>query len=158
MTTKELISKYPKIFQQYEGNPFDVNWSGVPQGWLPIIDKLCGAIQSYVDNTVIYENGGKRQPPQPECTQMKEKFGGLRFYTNNSDEKVEGMIRMAEYMCDNACEDCGSEQDLGVTRGWISVLCRTCVTKNGDRAMNSWEPKNKDTNGNTEGKGAATGR
>lgn len=157
MTTKELIAKYPKIFQQYEGNPYEVNWYGVPEGWLSVIDKLCGSIQSYVDNTTIYEDGGKRHTPQPVCIQMKEKYGGLRFYVDNSDERVEGMIRMAEYICDNTCEGCGSEKDLGVTRGWISVLCRTCAIASGDRAMNSWEPKNKDTNGNTEREGTATG-
>jgi len=49
---------------------------------------------------------------------------------------------MAEYLCDNACQDCGSEQDLGITSGWISVLCRTCAIANGDCAMNNWKSKN----------------
>lgn len=141
MTTEQLIQKYPKIFKQYEGNPGMVNWYGVPQGWLSIIDKLCGAIQSYVDNTTRYINGNPTNPPQPTLTQMKEKFGGLRFYMEDSDDYVEGMIRMAEYMCDNTCQDCGTEENLGVTSGWISVLCRNCVIGNGDRAMANWKPK-----------------
>jgi len=48
MELHQLVSKYPKIFEQYEGNPHFVNWSGVPKGWLPVIDKLFGAIQSWV--------------------------------------------------------------------------------------------------------------
>jgi hypothetical protein len=145
MTTEQLIQKYPKIFQQYEGNPGMVNWYGVPKGWLDIIDKLCGAIQEYVNSTTRYTKDGPIKPIQPTLTQMKEKFGGLRFYMDNSDDYIEGMIRMAEYMCDNTCQDCGSEQDLGLTKGWISVLCRTCAIGNGDRAMNNWEPKNKES-------------
>lgn len=140
MTTEEIINKYPKIFQQYEGNPGMVNWGGVPNGWLPIIDKLCGAIQDYVDNTNTYINGELKKPTQVVCTQMKEKFGGLRFYCDSVDERVHGMIIMAEYMCQNTCDECGSENDLGVTKGWISIKCRNCIIAHGDRAMASWEP------------------
>jgi hypothetical protein len=143
MTTEELIVKYPKIFQDYEGNPGRVNWYGVPDGWLPVIDKLCGSIQSYIDNVSRYIDGKRVKPKQVTCTQMKEKFGGLRFYADNTDEIVEGMISMAEYICDNKCQDCGSEEDLGLTSGWISVLCRNCAIANGDRAMNTWTSKTK---------------
>lgn len=132
MTLQQLIEKYPKIFQPYEGNPGGINWTGVPKGWLSIIDILCGAIQSYIDNTKTsvanpdYIEGSewKRdditthkfisvQPHQVTCIQMKEKFGGLRFYTNGHDDIVEGMINMAEYLCDNTCEKCGSKEELG---------------------------------------------
>jgi phosphotransacetylase len=141
ITTEEIITKYPKIFEDYQGNPDKVNWYGVPTGWLPIIDKLCGCIQSYIDNHVSYTKDGEYRPAQVTCTQMKEKFGGLRFYTNGHDEMVEGMIRMAEHLCYNTCEECGTEEDLGVTSGWISIKCRNCVISHGDIAMNSWKPK-----------------
>lgn len=161
ITLKDLISKYPKIFQNYEGNPGGVNWTGVPQGWLPIIDKLCGSIQSYIDHTKRsvpnpqYVEGTEWKadditthkyvsimPGQVTCVQMKEKFGGLRFYTNGHDDVVDGMITMAEYLCDNTCDECGSEEDLGITSGWISVKCRKCVIGHGDRAMTNWKSKN----------------
>jgi hypothetical protein len=143
MTTEEIIEKYPKIFQDYEGNPGRSNWHGVPKGWLPIIDKLCGCIQDYIDFHVSYTKAGQYKPTQVTCFQMKEKFGGLRFYTNGHDEVVEGMIKMAEHLCDNTCDQCGTEEDLGMTSGWISVLCRNCVIANGDRAMAGWKPKTK---------------
>jgi hypothetical protein len=140
ITTEELIQKYPKIFQDYEGNPGRVNWYGVPDGWLPVVDKLCGAMQDYIDNTTRYTKDGPKKPEQVTCAQMKEKFGGLRFYTNGNDDEVEGMIRMAEYMCEHTCQDCGSEQDLGQTTGWVSTLCRNCAIAHGDRAMMNWKP------------------
>ena len=146
MTTEEIIQKYPKIFEQYEGNPGMVNWYGVPKGWLPIIDKLCGAIQSYIDNVTRYVDGKPVKTPQVTCAQMKEKFGGLRFYVDGGDDHTDGMIYMAEHLCDNTCQDCGSEQDLGLTQGWISVLCRNCVIGHGDRAMSNWKPKNTQSN------------
>jgi hypothetical protein len=143
MTTEEIINKYPKIFEDYEGNPGRVNWHGVPKGWLPIIDKLCGSMQNYIDNHVTYTKDGVVKPTQVTCSQIKEKFGGLRFYTNGHDDVIEGMITMAEYLCDRTCQDCGSEEDLGLTKGWVSVICRTCVIAHGDRAMASWEPGKK---------------
>lgn len=146
ITTEELIQKYPKIFQDYEANPGRVNWHGVPKGWLPIIDKLCGSIQSYIDNVTRYIDKKPVKTPQVTCTQMKEKFGGLRFYVEGGDDHTDGMIYMAEHLCDNTCQDCGSEQDLGITSGWISVLCRNCVIAHGDRAMNNWKPKNPENN------------
>jgi hypothetical protein len=137
MKTEQLIQKYPKIFKDYEGNPQRVNWHGVPDGWLPIIDKLCGAMQNYIDNHRRYTKDGPVKPEQVTCTQMKEKFGGLRFYTDGHDDVIEGMITMAEYLCDNTCEKCGSEEDLGYTQGWISVMCNACAMGSNRK----WEPK-----------------
>lgn len=141
MSIEELINKYPKIFEDYEGNPDRVNWYGLPKGWISVIDKLCGCMQSYIDNHVNYTKDGKYRPQQVTCSQMKEKFGGLRFYTNGHDNVIEGMISMAEHMCYNTCDECASEEDLGVTSGWVSVKCRKCIIPHGDRAMNAWTPK-----------------
>lgn len=143
ITTSTLIEKHPKIFASYEGNPGNCNWYGVPKGWLPIVDLLCSSIQNYIDHSSKWNKELEKftNPPQVTCIQMKEKFGGLRFYTNGHDEIVEGMIEMAEYMCDNTCQDCGSTSNVGVTTGWISILCQNCVQAHGDRAMQSWKPK-----------------
>lgn len=134
ITLNELIEKYPKIFQDYPGNPGRVNWD-CPDGWLPIIDILCSTIQKYVDNTRTYVEHVEEHPVQVTCSQMKEKFGSLRFYTNGNDDQVEGMIDMAELMCDNTCEVCGTHENLGYTQGWISVRCDKC------KGTAKWEPK-----------------
>ena len=54
--------------------------------------------------------------------QIKEKFGGLRFYYDGGDAEVSGMVRMAEAWADRSCEECGNK---GVRRsgGWIRTLC-----------------------------------
>lgn len=135
-TLEELIAKYPKIFKDYEGNPGRVNWMGISKGWVPIVADLCECIQNYVDHHVSYtKEGGEARPPQVECLQLKEKFGGLRFYTNGHDDVVDGMIKYAEHLCDNTCESCGTREDLGLTKGWIAVLCRKCS----DKAEAKWE-------------------
>lgn len=159
MKTEDIIEKYPKIFENYAGNPGHCNWYGVPEGWLPIIHDLCGSIQDYIDYTSrSYDNPdyieGKlydkndsttwkylqKNPEQVTCTQMKEKFGGLRFYSNNEDDNVMGMIRMAEYLCDHTCQECGTRESVGIiTKGWITTICNACTIPLGDRAIESWQ-------------------
>ena len=59
---------------------------------------------------------------QVVVSQVKEKFGTLRFYYSGGDDTVDGMVRMAESMSALTCEECGVP---GVSRhgGWIRTLC-----------------------------------
>jgi hypothetical protein len=71
-----------------------------------------------------------RYEPVPEevhqvvAVQVKEKFGGLRFYVNGGDEKIHNYISMAESMSYRMCEVCGSPGKL-YTDGWYTTLCPT---------------------------------
>lgn len=112
-SVEELIEKYPKIFKDYKGNPGRVNWS-LPSGWLFLVDKMCSLLQWDTD---------KNNYPQVECLQMKEKFGGLRFYTNGTNDKQEGVISFAESLSNEMCMVCGSIKNIKSTNGWISRYC-----------------------------------
>ena len=64
---------------------------------------------------------------QPKVTwihveQIKEKFGGLRFYYQGGDEHISGMVTMAEVWAGRSCETCGN---VGLRRsgGWVRTLC-----------------------------------
>lgn len=54
--------------------------------------------------------------------QVKEKFGGLRFYYHGGDDVVDGMVRMAESWAANTCETCGEKGTLH-HGGWVRTLC-----------------------------------
>jgi hypothetical protein len=60
--------------------------------------------------------------PQTVVAQVKEKFGGLRFYYEGGDEAVAGMVRMAEAWAEHTCEECG-KPGQSRTDGWIKTLC-----------------------------------
>jgi hypothetical protein len=62
--------------------------------------------------------------PHIEIHQIKEKFGGLRFYFQGGDEYCRGLEAMAEEWASHTCEVCGErgEQRSG---GWIRTLCDT---------------------------------
>jgi hypothetical protein len=109
-----MESKYPKIFT--EGHL----GLCVGPGWYPILDALCNQIQTYIN----WKNRDGEVVSQVEVSQIKEKFGGLRFYYDGGDDFVDALVRMAEAWAENTCEVCGAP---GEARGggWIKTLCDT---------------------------------
>ena len=90
------------------------------EGWWPIIAELCSQIQNHIN----WKNRQLEIVPQVVVGQIKEKFGGLRFYYSGGDDEISGMVRMAEAWANNTCETCGAP---GKRRegGWIKTLCDT---------------------------------
>ncbi len=60
--------------------------------------------------------------PQVIATQIKEKFGTLRFYYWGGDDYCRGIESMAESMSAVTCEVCGSPGKLR-KGGWVQTLC-----------------------------------
>lgn len=85
-----------------------------------------------------------KSPLTINVTQIKEKFGGLRYYYNGGDDEIAGMVSLAENLSYHICENCGSTKDIGYTKGWITTMCRECYEKHSKKEMLRWEPiKNK---------------
>lgn len=61
---------------------------------------------------------------QVVASQIKEKFGTLRFYYTGGDSYISGLVDMAEAMSGSTCEVCGSPGKSN-SDGWIRVLCGT---------------------------------
>lgn len=116
-----LCKVYPKIFKDRASDPKDTLMCfgfECGDGWFQIVNQLCNNIQHYLD----WQNKDSEVVPQVVATQVKEKFGTLRFYYDGGDSKIDGMVRMAESMSGVTCEECGKP---GETRsgGWVRVLC-----------------------------------
>lgn len=54
--------------------------------------------------------------------QIKEKFGGLRFYYDGGNDEISGMVRMAELWAGHTCEKCGNKGERR-SGGWVRTLC-----------------------------------
>jgi hypothetical protein len=78
--------------------------------------------------------------PQIETTQVKEKFGGLRFYTNDVTEEQHAIISWAESLSYHICEYCGTTENIGITQGWLSTICKDCYSKIENRKDLIWKP------------------
>jgi len=130
----KLFKNYPKIFRQKDlpSTETCMCWGiTCDDGWYDIIDTLCEAIQQRVQFI-----NGQRILVKPtlvptkqsalicEAAQVKEKFGGLRFYTDGGDDFINGLISMAESISYMTCEICGSK---GKPEGrWVKTLCDSC--------------------------------
>ena len=64
-------------------------------GWYPLIKDLI---------TDLIELGWDKQ-----TCQVKEKFGGLRFYINGASEEIYKRIQTAEDLSYKTCETCGEK-------------------------------------------------
>ena len=115
---KRITEAYPKMFSKPYGG------FAVGSGWWPIIETLCHQIHNHVEwkqnQLEKYQRG--EGCPDVYAKQIKEKFGGLRFYYSGGDATIDGMVRMAESWAARSCEECGKP---GRSRngGWIRTLC-----------------------------------
>ena len=62
-----------------------------------------------------------------EVVQIKEKFGGLRYYTTFTDDKVSSIINKYERISLHTCMDCGSKHAQSYNGGWVVTLCKRCL-------------------------------
>lgn len=115
-----LCEKYPEIFKDRNApmNHTAMCWGfDCDDGWRDVIDTLCGRIDAYVK---------EKQKVSPKfsvvATQVKEKFGTLRFYIYGGDDAIYDMIDAAEHQSGRTCEVCG---DPGELHGpsWLKTLC-----------------------------------
>lgn len=134
---EKLCAKYPKIFvnRNADMKTTAMCWGfECGDGWYWLIDQLCSFIQGYIDANPHLKI------PQVVATQVKEKFGGLRFYIDGADQEIFGAIGMAEHLSYSICEECGSTTDVGTTNGWIKTICKTCFGKTGWEFSRTWTP------------------
>lgn len=125
----------------YEDGGYDLSLAkqSVGQGWHGILERLFMA-----------------KPEWMKVVQVKEKFGGLRFYLQDGRvrvdfigvgsltmqaerayaseeqeieaEKYEQMVQAAEAESFKICEDCGAPGSP-IPGGWIRTLCKECNSK-----------------------------
>jgi hypothetical protein len=70
--------------------------------------------------------------PDYRIGQIKEKFGGLRYYVDSfsgDTELADKLVRAAEDVSFKICEDCGGPGDRSSTNKgfWIKTLCPRCA-------------------------------
>lgn len=116
----KLIKEFPTFFINLRGNPSGIKPSfglEISEGWYDIIWRLCEAIKA-------------TNPPENfRFVQIKEKFGGLRAYSYNSNEQIEALVTEAEKEAYKTCETCGTKENVTIEGSWIRTLCRSCREK-----------------------------
>jgi hypothetical protein len=85
----------------------------IGEGWKPLIEKLLKDIQEEIVKSSL---------EHVEVLQVKEKWGGLRFYIQGDNDAISEMVGIAEDASYKICEKCG-EVGEATKKGWIKVLC-----------------------------------
>ena len=111
-----LCQRYPKIFRDRHAPMTDtcMCWGfACGDGWYALIDTLCAEIQQYVDALGIAD---------VVASQVKEKFGCLRFYVRSGNVHISAMTWFADYLSGFICEECGAPA-LRTGSSWIQTRC-----------------------------------
>ncbi len=148
-----IFARYPEIFRD-RTKPMTQTcmcWGlECGNGWEKIIDALCAAIQKpYSALCSTTEDGSDEfwsyEFPQVVADQVKEKFGGLRFYYHLEPDAafqeqakrfpktartiyascsayVDGAIGLAEVLSGRTCEVSGQPGEHVVRNGWHATL------------------------------------
>jgi hypothetical protein len=88
---------------------------GIPQGWTYIVKTLV--------RDLIALGWDK------DLVQVKQKFGGLRFYIGKSNETLDNVIQQAESACSSACYQCG-EFAKETASVFDDKYCESCQVRN----------------------------
>jgi hypothetical protein len=97
-----------KVCKRLNNSKFNRPWGKLEQ-------KLLRYTSRYTEYVRVY-------PPAVKIDQIKEKFGELRFYYSGGDQKVEGMLRFAEYLCQQTCEVSGEKGEMYIRGSWLKTL------------------------------------
>ena len=139
---KKLCEKYPELFRDRNANPHKTAmcWGfECGDAWYALIDSICEHLMAGVNRledrikAEFYEEEDKSKFREeliearkniPVVFQVKEKFGGLRFYVDGATKEQYDYIHFAENFSYRICEDCGTTNNVRTyTWGWHRTLC-----------------------------------
>lgn len=111
----------------------------VDDGWYSLIESICEYLMGDVNRlrariaSEYYSEEQREEFRQqlveaekniPVVMQVKEKFGGLRFYVHGATEEQFDYIGFAENFSYRICEKCGTTHNVMTYNcGWIKSLC-----------------------------------
>jgi hypothetical protein len=115
-----LVEKYPRLYA-------DLSYLEVHDGWADLLTSLSDRLIEHFEAN-----------PEAQVVQVKEKFGGLRFYVEGCGDEEQHLINQFERASFKVCEFCGepgSVGRLGFRRndetskksfGWVKTMCPSC--------------------------------
>jgi hypothetical protein len=113
---QSLKDNYPTVFELLNDPPDDddeltptISLYGCQcdDGWYRLIDSVAAELERYNDRT-------DEEPVV--ATQVKEKFGGLRFYTNHTPDGTYAVTSHTRYLSKMVCELCGEMETSRVRK------------------------------------------
>lgn len=151
---KKLCEKYPELFRDRHGDVTKtcMVWGfECGDGWYSLIESICEYLMADVNRLkarIGYQYYGEEYREEfkqqlieaekniPVVAQVKEKFGGLRFYVHGATEEHYNYIEFAENFSYRICEECGTTHDVMTYNcGWMKTLCSQHADERYGRAV-----------------------
>ena len=101
----------------YRGYTREMGMSSVGKGWAPLINRVFDKLETIKGSIKI--------------VQVKEKWGGLRIYTDYSNKELDKVIYDVEHESLEMCEVCGQSGKLR-GKSWYYTSCDEHI-KPGDK-------------------------
>ena len=122
-----LVRDFPHLYRDRHSDTMRTRMCdgfAVDDGWELLIRRLSEKLEPIARKTGLY------------AVQVKEKFGGLRFYVEkNASDEAESAIDAAEEESFRICERCGAAGSTREYGNWLSTLCDTCHEHEVERRM-----------------------
>jgi hypothetical protein len=108
-----LCKAFPNLYQdrRTDMRQTAMCWGFPGDGWFDLLWRL----------------SNKLEPLGVVATQVKEKYGTLRFYVAYGSAEAHAAIEAAEAESAVTCEVCGQPGKLVSDHGWYTTLCERCV-------------------------------
>lgn len=124
---KRLVEEYPFLmprnrFTDEIPDDYDYTYTeldDMPDGWRKAFgEQMCAEIKEALGPD-IYDY---------RIIQIKEKYGQLRWYDRNSDDKIYKIIDKYSRLSEHTCVSCGAPATK-ISLGWICPWCDACASK-----------------------------
>ena len=110
----QLCRDFPLLFRDRQRSPMEtcMCWGFPGGGWYALIREACEALEPLI--AAWYETATPDQiaAGPPRASQVKEKFGGLRFYLTDIpaslQARVQAIVHRAEKASLHTCEESGA--------------------------------------------------
>ena len=117
---RAFIARFPLVFGPIDQLQPLISYQGIAvhDGWIPLLDQLCCVLTDVI----------RADQLSFQATQVKEKFGQLRFYAQGGTARTRALIDAAELRSGTICEGCGDTSYLRNRGGLITTICDSCWT------------------------------
>lgn len=126
---KKMVKEFPfllphnrwtdKVSEDYDYS-YNELWA-LENGWAKAFgyELICELRDALIEANYLYDY---------RITQIKEKYGTLRWYDFGAPEKVFNIIRKYEKLSGEVCVYCGKPA-THETYGWINYVCENCLNE-----------------------------
>lgn len=109
---EKLVKAFPNLYAECWG--FECG-----DGWYDLLWELSSGLEFLIRR---YKKEDRDPDWLPRASQVKEKFGTLRFYMTCETKKMSKLIDDAETKSASICEKCGAKGQL-TGKSWLKTLC-----------------------------------